>query len=238
MFGKRKVRPGAPLSEPGTSPFTRTAPDADGVFRAIPKDMWEGEHGAMLRELGFQPDDPSNMLPQNPGLLEARADQAHEAQKRFMAEINESLQGQLPGVTVVPWAMIPWSVWEGRVALFLTISCKMFPAEPWNMFLMPADDRSAEALGWQVHPYREIPGLMETCTRLLLELADEHQAVFEATGRRLEAGDVSALESYQHSSQSARANVIKLARYLAADLFGQQSFDRHRAVFGKNLGWD
>ena len=237
MFGKRKVRPGAPLEEPGTTTFAQTTPDTDGVFRAIPKEMWDGEHGAMLRELGFQPDDPRNMLPQNPGLLEARADQAHEAQKRFVAQINTSLQAQLPGTTVVPWAMIPWSVWEGRVALFLMINCKMCPADLWNTFLMPADERSAEALGWQIHPYREIPGVKDTCTRLLLELADEHQIVFEKTGKRLEAGDLSALESYQHSSENARTNVIKLARYLATDLFGQQSFDRHRAVFAESLGW-
>ena len=54
-------------------------PDADGVTRAMPKEMWDGPHGDFLREIGVTPDDPSNVMPTQQS-VQAKADKLIEAQ--------------------------------------------------------------------------------------------------------------------------------------------------------------
>jgi len=88
-------------------------PDADGVTRAMPNEIWDGAHGDFLREIGVTPDDASNIMPTQQS-VQAKTDKLIGDQTEFLTRINGSLREK-----VVPWAMIPRSIWQQSHANFL-----------------------------------------------------------------------------------------------------------------------
>jgi len=59
IFGRRK-----PESFTGLKETMRPTPDADGVTRVFPRELWDDPKiGTLLREVGFAPDDARNILP-------------------------------------------------------------------------------------------------------------------------------------------------------------------------------
>lgn len=237
MFGKRKTPPSLGADQRSAHFVQQKVPDSDNVFRAIPKEFWDGPHGDMLREAGLYPDSPSNLTIDNKGLIDSRIDRALAAQKQYMDELNVNLNEVAPGVSVAPWSMVPWTVWHGQAAPFLLIVCNMYPPEKWNMFLMPANDASSYALSMPRHPFGEIKGIEENCTRLLLELYEKHQVVFNETSIALEKGDLSTLDAYGQSRIETQTMVVKLAHAITADVFGQEVYDRQKQLFSEQLGW-
>jgi hypothetical protein len=155
-----------------------------------------------------------------------------------MKEINANLQAVAPGVSVIPWAMIPWSVWSSPAQRLLAVACNSYPPELWNCFLMPADEKSATALSMPMHPRCEIPGVAETCIRLLVELSEEHQAISDRAGAALARGDwESFFNAIQNSEEKYKARILMLAHAITEDLFGKPVYERHKELFGRNLGW-
>ena len=224
LFGQRKPTGGIP-PHPG--------PDPDGVRRVIPMAVWDGPHGETLRQLGFTPDDPSNLMA-TPELMQARADAAKAEQDRFLERINS----QLPeGVGVIPWAMIPWSLWSGPRAPFLLVVCKVFPTQPWNTFLMPQDERSAAVLGLPPHPRAPAGGLDEACTRLIGEVQEEYWSVFRPVEEAMAAGDMSKLSQLDEARGKACGDICGIAHALTGKLFGEDVYHRHHELFGASLGW-
>src|SRR3982751_2177950 len=128
-FGKRVVTPSSPAAAPGYVP---AGPDPDGEMRIIPKAVWDGPNGAKLRQLGLSPDDPANLV-----LTPQRARALEDAATARMNAVVAKVNAHIPGVTVAPWAMIPWSVWEGPNAEFL-IKSDFMPSSPWNNMLLAA----------------------------------------------------------------------------------------------------
>jgi hypothetical protein len=74
-FGAGAATPAA------THGFPPPAPDPDGATGVIPKAIWDGPNGAMLRRVGFLPDDPADL-----------------------ALTPERARAHIPGVAVLPWA--------------------------------------------------------------------------------------------------------------------------------------
>lgn len=235
MFGRQKSKQVEKADLGSVLAMRQGIPDRDGVFRAIPMEIWDGPHGDMLREIGLYPDNPINLTLENKGLIDTRIDRALEVQKRFLDKLNANINEVAPGVSVVPLAMVPWSVWNGQAAPFLFIVCNMYPPEMWNVFLMPADEKSADYLGMPIHPYREIKGVEENCTRLLLELHEEHRVVFNETSMGLEKGDFSVLDTYQESRNKTLKRILMMAYAITAELFGQEVYERHKELFFEHL---
>jgi hypothetical protein len=73
--------------------------------------------GDFPREIGVTPGNASNVMPTQQS-VQAKADKLIEDQKQFLARINGSLREK-----VVPWAMLPWSIWQQSHANFLPAIC-------------------------------------------------------------------------------------------------------------------
>lgn len=208
-------------------------PDSDGVERVIPKEIWDGPQGDFLREIGASPDDPSNLrLTQD--AVEARFDELRKNQDAFVASVNK----QLPdGVTVIPWAMIPWSVWNQQHAEFLLRVCELYPAGPWNMMLMPEDERSAMVLGLPQHLHGIPAGLEDNANHVIGQIRGRYTEVDRRVGAALAEGDLARLEEHEKAKQEAAASVCGLAHYAGSQTYGEDAYKRHHEMFGGMLGW-
>lgn len=226
IFGRRPEK-----KSPGLAIPRHPGPDADGVSRIIPKEIFDGKMGDLLRQCGMSPDDPSNMMA-TPELMQARADAVKATQDKLVAAAN----AQLPsGTTVIPWALIPWSVWGREPARFLMVTCEFFPASHWNTMLLPADEHSALVLGLPQHPRAAAEGVEDAAVRLLGELEEEFMVAHNKVGEGLARGDTSVLDGVMDTRNAFTGQVVGLAHYLGSAVFGEPVWKRHDEVFGQFL---
>jgi hypothetical protein len=166
--------------------------------------------------------------------VQATFDAKRREQDQFVARIN----AQLPaGAKVIPHAMLPWSLWSETHADFLIVVCELYAVQAWNTMLLPEDKKSAFILGLPEHPRAYPQGLAEAATRVIGEIRQEHQKVYQQTSATLQQGRTEGLRDLTESSKKAAANVAGLAHYLASTSFGDAAFARHRELFGRALGW-
>jgi hypothetical protein len=225
-FGKR----GAGVATPAaTSGFAPAGPDPDGVTRVIPKAIWDGPNGAMLRRYGFLPDDPANLA-----LTPERASALEEAELARMNALVAKVNAHIPGVTVLPWAMIPWAVWKGLNAELL-MKADFFPSSPWNNMLLAADAKSSAFLGLPQHPRRPMPELDQNLTRLIDELRDEFRDEMDSYQEALSRGDFSFLDRFEKLRKARFQKLFALTRYVANLVFGEAVCARHDELFGIGL---
>ena len=228
-FGRRNRQP-----EPALQGFpAHPGPDDDGVTRLIPKEIWDSPAGALLRQVGLSPDDPANLAP-TPELMQARQDRLDAELITHVETINAQLP---PRVKVLPWAMLPWSLWSGPRARFLTVTCERLPSSPANAFLLAADVHSSTILKLPLHP-RCVPAeFARVCDRIVGEVEDEFRPQLDAIGARIQTGDTTQLSAFAEKAREAAANVNGVAHAMTAKLFGDAAYQRHRDLFAQALGW-
>ncbi len=243
-FGRRQAASLEPPSETAPQraetaarPSVGTAPlrphvDSDGVRRALPKALWEGKHGDMLRGLGMSPDDPTNLMPTSEG-IKARLEALREEQENFIARVNANLPFD---IRVLPWAMLPHGLWAREHGGFL-LAMEFYAVDPWNTMLLGADQVSALSLGLPEHP-RGVPKELEDAANKVIgglraKLDEAHKRTTQALARN----EISALDDFANAHAEARRELVKVAFYFGVTLFGEKVFERHRQLFAATLGW-
>jgi hypothetical protein len=207
-------------------------PDADGVRRIIPKAVFDGSGGAFLKKLGFGADNPDNLIVTQ-DLADARFDVRREGQERVRKAINSQLPGDCQ---VIPWAMIPWSLWKGADATFLMSTLDVYPPDLWNTMLLPETDLAAAALGLPKHPRAAPPGLEPAAAQLIGTIHEQVRTAHRRTTDALSRSDMSELAPLVDAIDSAKAKMMYVAHKLSETTFGAPAMERHQALFGKALG--
>jgi hypothetical protein len=223
IFGKRAAASAIP-PHPG--------PDGDGVRRVIPKAVFDGSGGAFLKKLGFGPDDPGNLVVTQE-LADARFDVRREGQERIRKTINSQLPGDCQ---VIPWAMIPWSVWKGAHTSFLMSTLDVYPPDLWNTMLLPETELGAAALALPRHPGAVPPGLEPAAAHLIGQIHEQVLTAHRSTTDALARSDMSELAPFADAINGAKAKLMYVAHKLSETTFGAPAMERHQALFGKALG--
>ncbi|HEX4196317.1 MAG TPA: hypothetical protein VHZ26_02655 [Caulobacteraceae bacterium] len=223
IFGKRAA-PAAIPQHPG--------PDADGVRRVIPNAVFEGAGGAFLKELGFGPDDPDNLI-----VTQELADARFDVRREGLERIRKAINSQLPrDCQVIPWAMIPWSLWKGPDATFLMSTLDFYPPDLWNTMLLPETDLGAVSLDLPKHPGVTPPGLEPAAAHLIGQIHEQVRTAHRRTTNALARLDMDAAATFVDVVNSAKAKMMYVAHKLSETTFGAPAMGRHQALFGKALG--
>lgn len=225
-FGKRVAGTAATAAPPKLSP---AIPDADGVTRVIPKAIWDGPHGATLRRHGFSPDDTANLV-----LTAERMRALEVAALDRMNALVAKVNAHIPGITLAPWAVIPWAIWKDRNAAFL-MKAEFFPSSPWNNMLLAADAKSSAHLGIPEHPRVPMPELDANVTRLIDELRANFDDETERNQAALSRGDFSVLARHEALSKDRFQKLFALTRHVASLIWGDAVCARHDQLFGIGL---
>ena len=226
MFGKRVTAAPNAAAAHGYAP---AAADPADEGRILPKAIWDGPNGDKLRALGFLPDDPAN-LSLTPQRMRAMEDAAADRMNALVAKVN----AHIPDVAVLPWAVIPWSVWQDRNAQFL-MRLDFLPCSPWNTMLLAADARSSDFLGLPQHPRAAVPGLHENLTRMIDELRSDTSGELERGVAAISRGDFSILDRYEQFKNDQFQKLFALTRYIQKDVHGEEVCARHDELFGIGL---
>lgn len=198
-FGKR----------PSTSaPAEPPRPDPHGRRKVFGDEIWQGEHGALLRKLGMRPDDESNLLP-NAASINAAIERSKAAHQAAYAEAQRRVQSTLIDAQIRPFFLIPDAVWNGATGAWLMGVLELMPYDSWNVAYLAADERTALTLDLALHPNGDVPAFVQTAQEFMAKA----QAHMEHVRRAVEqSGDFAVFSS---ALDDARARVEALAALFA-----------------------
>lgn len=123
----------------------RQEPVRPAPTRVFPEEVFKGEAGAMLVELGITPDAKGNVL-ENQGPPTAHL----QASRQELAAVLESVNGSVP-YKVGAVLQLPEAMWNAELGWFLINQLDMRPHRPWNVLMFPLDEDGARATGLPLH---------------------------------------------------------------------------------------
>ena len=155
--------------------FARKKKPAGVSVQVIPEELWQGEIGQALRAAGMRPDDPGNIV-SFPSARDAWLAQARVALELRVEAQNAEIQRTHPDCSVAPMYIFTEMVWKGPHSQLLIDTLKLTPYDDWNVRLVAADQKSAEALKLPRIYRGEIAHFQEHINALLGEMQAQHRA--------------------------------------------------------------
>jgi hypothetical protein len=213
MFGRRAT-PGK--QKPILSDFMEPPPpDADGVQRVLPKELWDDPKiGSMLRECGFEPDDPRNIRPtaDHYAALFAAAEKRLEQR---VAAFNSEMAARRGYCRAAPFFVIDQPIWDGEHGAFLYASLNLLPFDDWNVLMLATDVRTKEVCGLAGH-LGQIPVVTEDVTRRVVEWRQRYELALEAYGVTATLGQGRGItrEQYEAEKDAIRQGIVDQVAWL------------------------
>jgi hypothetical protein len=154
-FGKRPSTNGA--TQPPREP---PRDDPHGRRKVFGDELWQGEHGNMLRMLGLSPDDESNLVP-NAASVNAEIDKRKAAHDVALADAQQRVRSTLKDAEIRSFSLIPDAVWNSPAGAFLMMNLQLYPHDDWNIMYLAADERTALVLDLAPHPNGDVPAFVQ-----------------------------------------------------------------------------
>jgi hypothetical protein len=199
-FGTRQPTPAEIRAMPRT-------PDADGVMRVIPKEIWDDPKiGNMLRECGFAPDDPRNILPTVDDYI-ALFDAARKRLEERTEAFNREMTMRHGYCRAAPFLVIDHTIWDGEHGAFLYASMKLIGFDEWNVLMLATDMRTKEACDIAGHP-GSIPAVTEVMTQRVIDWKQRHETALDAYGVTALGGQGITQEQYEAEKDALRREIV------------------------------
>jgi len=215
-FGKRPVTPPLATAPPGEA---ANPPSRRKVF---PDEIWQGQTGELLRQLGFSPDDESNLAP-NAASVNARMEHGRALMEARHAQAQRNAQGAVTGAKLRPFYLIPDPCWNGASGIFLKMTLELYPYDDWNVMFLAANERTARMLDIALHPNGNVPAYVAAAERFM---ADAQWSLSNAHDEALRTQDFAA---YEIARDETRSRVKELAAGFARQIADAWENRRERA---------
>ena len=212
-FGKR------PSSTATQAPMPPSA-DPHDRRKVVPDEVWEGQSGAMLRELGFSPNDESNLVP-NGASIHARLEQGKRTLDERHAKAQANAQSLLPSAQLRPFFLIPDPCWNSDAGTFLMTALELYPYDDWNVVFLAADQRTAAVMDIALHPDGNVPAFVAAAEKFMVD-AQAHMK--KATEEAELTADFAA---FNDKREDVQLRVKGLALSFARTLI--ESWDKQKA---------
>jgi hypothetical protein len=217
MFGRRAKQ------NPSLADFKRAPPpDADGVQRVLPKDLWDDPKiGSMLRECGFEPDDPRNIRPTVEHYYELfLASQRRLAQR--VEAFNAEMAARHGWCCAKPFLVIDIPIWDGEHGAFLYAALNLVPFDDWNVLMLATDVRTREACGMAGH-FGQIPELTEAVTKCVVDWKQRYEVALDAYGvtATLSQGRGITREQYEAEKDAIRQGIVDHVGWMKPQIISQ-----------------
>ncbi|WP_194474869.1 hypothetical protein [Bradyrhizobium sp. CCBAU 51753] len=202
-FGKRQ-HSFAELKE-----MMRPTPDADGVTRVFSKELWDDPKvGPMLRELGFNPDDPRNISKTAEDYIAMFAAAKKRLEERAAA-FNRDMTNRYGYCNAVPFLVIDHTIWDGEHGAFLYASLNLIGFDDWNVLMLAGDERTKELCGIAGHP-GTVPAVSKAVHEFVVAWKERYERALEAYGVTAAGGQGRGIsrEQYEMEKDELRQEII------------------------------
>ena len=154
-FGKRTTPFGA-------RPTIPTPPrDSDGKRRIFGEATFAGPHGAMLRDMGFALDDPTNVLPE-PVDVDRAVRESLDEQDQRRRKIDADLLARHGHNAIRPFFILAEPVFNSDLGQWLIRVMRLRPYDAWNLVYLPTDRATQRIMGdVPMHPLQSVTSIDE-----------------------------------------------------------------------------
>ncbi len=122
----------------------------------------------MLRELGFSPNDESNLVP-NAASINARLEDGKRRIDERHAKAQANAQSALRDAQLRPFFLIPDPIWNSDAGTFLMTSLDLYPYDDWNVVFLAADQRTALVMDIALHPNGNVPAFVTASEKFMAD---------------------------------------------------------------------
>jgi len=161
--------------------------------------------------------------------LQDKIDETEHELSTFMGDLNTKWADRLgPTTQLRPFFMLPTRCWDTEHQRVLIETLGLTPAQQWNVLPLASDGEGPAELDLARHPGGVTTDVIEIASGFIAETVTEMQAAFE---RATFSGDTIDSEALGTARELARAEIIALARRVAASVLGAEAVDHSRALF-------
>jgi hypothetical protein len=202
IFGRRKPESFTELKE-----TMRPTPDADGVTRVFPSELWDDPKiGKFLQEAGFAPDDARNILPKAEDYIALFAAAKKRLDERTEA-FNRDMTKRHGYCHAVPFLVIDHTIWDGEHGAFLYAQMNLIGFDEWNVLMLAADVRTREACDLAGHP-GVVPAVTDVMTKRVIDWKLRHDLALEAYGVTATGGQGITRQQYEAEHDTLRREIV------------------------------
>ena len=181
LFGKKGGTEGAAPTPEGQGSFPSVPRDSDGKRRVIGEGVFD-THGDFLREIGFDNNDPKNILPE-PEDFDRKLKASLNRQEIRRQAIEADLLAKHGCNAIRPFFVLAEPVMNSRLGAWLIQVMDLMPYDDWNLVYLPTDEATASAMDLPFHPGMSIGPIDE----LMVERIGDFYARYEDGRRKVEA---------------------------------------------------
>ena len=185
----------------------RPTPDADGVTRVFPSELWDDPKiGKLLREVGFAPDDARNILPTAEdyiALFAAARQRLDERTETF----NREMTTRYGYCRAVPFLVIDHTIWDGEHGAFLYAQLKLIGFDDWNVLMLAADERTREACDLAGHP-GTVAAVTQVMTERVIGWRQRYEDALQSYGMTATGGEGMTRERFEAEQDDLRREIV------------------------------
>ena len=132
------------------------AVDSDGKRRVFGEAVFAGKHGQMLKSLGFDLNDPANIVPDD-AEFDRRIKESLAKQDARRTQIEADLLRAHGHNAIRPFFVLAEPVFNSQLGQWLIRSMNLLPYDDWNLVYLPLDRGTQAAMGGlPLHPQQSI----------------------------------------------------------------------------------
>ncbi len=220
-FGRKVTFGKQQLSFAELKETMRPSPDSDRVTRVFSKELWDDPKvGSMLRELGFNPDDPRNIQRSAQDYIAMFAAAKARLQERVEA-FNREMTARHGYCRAAPFLVIDHTIWDGEHGAFLYAQMDLVGYDDWNVIMLAADVRTAEVCGLAGHP-GTVPAVTDVVTKRVLEWKARYEFLLETFGITATGGKGGITrEQYDTEKDALRQTIVGHIGWMKPRLIGE-----------------
>ena len=203
LFGNKGAEGGAAPTSQRQGSFPTVSLDSDGKRRVFGEETYE-KHGDFLREIGFDINDPKNILPE-PEDFDRKVKASLNRQDIRRQAIEADLLAKHGCNAIRPFFVLAEPVMNSKLGAWLIQVMDLMPYDDWNLVYLPTDQATASAMGLPFHPGVSIGPIDE----LMVERIGDFYARYEEGRRKVEAlmgsdGDIDTMEKFLNYKDNLR----------------------------------
>ena len=203
LFGKKGAEGGAAPAPERQGSFPTVPRDSDGKRRVFGEGVFE-THGDFLREIGFDINDPKNILPE-PEDFDRKVQASLNRQDIRRQAIEADLLAKHGCNAIRPFFVLAEPVMNSKLGAWLIQVMDLMPYDDWNLVYLPTDQATASVMGLPLHPGMSIGPIDE----LMVERIGDFYARYEEGRRKAEAlvmsdGQLETMEKFLEYKDNLR----------------------------------
>lgn len=208
MFGRKVTFGKKQASFEELRETMRPTPDADGVTRVFPKELWDDPQiGRLLREVGMAPDDARNIqrtAEDYKAMFAAAKVRLNERTEAF----NQGMAARHGYCSAAPFLVIDHTIYDGENGAFLYAQLDLVGFDDWNVIMMATDMRTKQLCNLAGHP-GTIPAHSQGMAKRVADWKRRHDFSLETFGITATGGKGGITrEQYEAEVDALRQEIV------------------------------